>query len=307
MRIVIRKAAELLLVVFAISTLSFAILRLTGDPAAAILGPDATSESLAQLRIELGLEGSMVSQYFRFLSDLARGDFGVSIRYRVPALDLVLERVGATVELAAAALLVSITIGVAVGILAAVARNSVLDAIVRSGALLGQAVPSFFLGILAIMVFGVWLRWLPTGGRGGPLHLILPALSLGTYYAAITARFVRGAMIEVLGADFIRTARAKGLAPKSVLFRHALRNALLGVATLVGLQVGNLLAGAVVVETVFAWPGVGRLAVQAIYARDFPLVQVTIILSAVVYVVVNLITDLSYHFIDPRTRSMRAS
>lgn len=297
-----RRLGELLLVLLGISLASFLMLHLTGDPAIAILGPDYTEEALQQLHAELGLDRPLVVQYLDFLGKAIQGDFGESTRYRQPALDLFMERVPATLELTLASLLVSIVVGMTIGVLAAVFRNSGLDTVVRAGALIGQAIPGFFLGILAIIIFGAKLHWLPTGGRGSILHLVLPAISLGTYYAAITARFVRGSMLDVLSSDYIRTARAKGLSKVHVVMRHALRNSLVGVVTLIGLQLGNLLGGAVVIETVFSWPGVGRLAVQAIYARDFPLVQVIIMIAAFIFVVVNLITDLTYRVLDPRIR-----
>lgn len=297
-----RRLGELLLVLLGISLASFLMLHLTGDPAIAILGPDYTEAALEQLHAELGLDRPLVVQYLDFLGKAIRGDFGESTRYRQPALDLFMERVPATLELTLASLLVSIVVGMTIGVLAAVFRNSGLDTVVRAGALIGQAIPGFFLGILAIIIFGAKLHWLPTGGRGSILHLVLPAISLGTYYAAITARFVRGSMLDVLSSDYIRTARAKGLNKFHVVMRHALRNSLVGVVTLIGLQLGNLLGGAVVIETVFSWPGVGRLAVQAIYARDFPLVQVIIMIAAFIFVVVNLITDLTYRLLDPRIR-----
>lgn len=299
---VVRRLGELVLVLISISLVSFAVLRLTGDPAIAILGADATDEALARLRAELGLDRPVAVQYIDFLAKAVTGDFGNSTRFRQPVLELFMERLPATLELAFAALVVSVVVGGAVGVLAAVFRNSYLDTLVRAGTLVGQAIPSFFLGIVAIIVFAAQLRWLPAGGRGTFAHLLMPALALGTYYAAITARFVRGAMLDVLNADFVRTARAKGVTERSVVLRHAFRNALIGVVTLIGLQIGNLLSGAVVIETVFSWPGIGRMAVQAIYTRDFPLVQVTIILSATIFVVINLVTDLMYRLIDPRIR-----
>lgn len=297
-----RRLGELLIVLFGISLVSFLMLHLTGDPAIAILGPDYTEEALVQLRQELGLDKPLLVQYLDFLGGAVRGDFGMSTRYRQPALDLFLERVPATIELTVASLLVSVVVGITVGVLAAVFRNTGLDTVVRAGALIGQAIPGFFLGILTIIVFGAQLNWLPTGGRGTIAHLVLPSIALGTYYAAITARFVRGSMLEVLHSDYVRTARAKGMRRAMVIVKHALRNALVGVVTLIGLQLGNLLGGAVVIETVFSWPGVGRLAVQAIYARDFPLVQVIIMIAAFIFVVVNLITDLTYRLLDPRIR-----
>lgn len=297
-----RRVGELLLVLIGISIASFFMLHLTGDPAIAILGPDTTDEALAQLREELGLDRPIFVQYLDFLGGALRGDFGDSTRYRQPALDLFMERVPATIELTLASLAISIVFGVVIGVLAAVFRNSGVDIFVRVAALVGQAIPGFFLGIVMIIIFGARLNWLPTGGRGTLLHIILPAIALGTYYTAITSRFVRGAMLEVLSSDYIRTAHAKGVRRLVVIMRHALRNALVGVVTLIGLQLGNLLGGAVVIETVFAWPGVGRLAVQAIYARDFPLVQVIIMIAAFIFVVVNLVTDLTYRLLDPRIR-----
>lgn len=299
---VIRRLGELVLVLVSISLVSFAVLRLTGDPAIAILGPDATDEALARVRAELGLDRPVIVQYLDFLGKALTGDFGNSTRFRQPVLELFMERLPATLELTLAALVVSVLLGGTVGVLAAVFRNSFLDTLVRAATLFGQAIPSFFLGIVAIIVFAAQLRWLPAGGRGTLAHLLMPSLALGTYYAAITARFVRGAMLDVLNADFVRTARAKGVAERGVVVRHAFRNALIGVVTLIGLQIGNLLSGAVVIETVFSWPGIGRMAVQAIYTRDFPLVQVTIILSATIFVVINMVTDLLYRVIDPRMR-----
>lgn len=299
---VIRRLGELVLVLVSISLVSFAVLHLTGDPAIAILGPDATDAALAQVRAELGLDRPVMVQYLDFLAKAVTGDFGNSTRFRQPVLELFMERLPATLELTLAALAVSVLLGGTVGVLAAVFRNSSLDTLVRAATLFGQAIPSFFLGIVAIIIFAAHLRWLPAGGRGTFAHLLMPALALGTYYSAITARFVRGAMLDVLNADYVRTARAKGVAEGRVVMRHAFRNALIGVVTLIGLQIGNLLSGAVVIETVFSWPGIGRMAVQAIYTRDFPLVQVTIILSATIFVVINLLTDLLYRVIDPRIR-----
>jgi ABC-type dipeptide/oligopeptide/nickel transport system permease component len=278
------------------------MLHLTGDPAVVILGPEATREAIAQLRTELGLNDPLHVQYGRFLIGAVQGDFGLSTRYRQPAFSLFVERLPATLELAFFSLLFSVVVGTLVGVLAAAYRNTAIDSFVRIGALVGQAIPNFYLGLIAIIIFAAQLRWLPAGGRGTWQHLVLPVFALGTFYSAITARFVRGAMLEVMEADFVRTARAKGLRPITVLFRHAFRNALIGVVTLVGLQTGSLLSGAVVTETVFSWPGIGRMAVQSIYTRDFPVVQVTIVMTAVFFVVINLVTDILYTVIDPRIR-----
>jgi peptide/nickel transport system permease protein len=241
-------------------------------------------------------------QYARFLARALRGDFGVSLRYRQSALSLFAERLPATLELTAAALLLALAIGLPVGVVAALRPNSGFDGLVRGAALVGQAIPGFYLGLVAIIVFGAHLKLLPTGGRGTLAQLILPAATLAAYQIAVVARFARGAMLEVLGEDFVRTARAKGLTRARVVAGHALRNALIPVVTIVALQFGTLLSGAVVTETVFSWPGVGRLAVQAIYTRDFPVVQVTVMVTAVLFVVINLLADVVYVIVDPRIR-----
>lgn len=300
--LVLRRLLQLVPVLIAISMVTFFILHLTGDPAIVILGPEASPEAVDRLRVELGLNDPLLTQFARYFVAAVQGDFGLSTRFRQPALALFLERIPATLELAGAALLVSVVFGVMAGVASAVYYRTAIDSAVRFAALVGQAIPGFFLGIIGIIIFAAQLNWLPSGGRGTVSHLVLPALSLGTFYGATIARFVRGAMLEVLSSDFVRTARSKGLPTRVVIFGHALRNALIGVVTLVGLQTGSLLSGAVVTETVFAWPGVGRMAVQAIYTRDFPLVQVTILMTAVLFVVINLITDALYGLIDPRIR-----
>jgi peptide/nickel transport system permease protein len=302
MTFVLRRLIQLIPVLIGISLITFLMLHLTGDPAIVILGPEATQEAIDQFREENGLNDPLAVQYGRFLIGAIQGDFGDSTRYRQPALQLFIERLPATLELASLSLLFSILVGTLTGVAAAVYRNTPLDNLIRVGALVGQAVPNFYLGLIAIIIFGAQLKWLPAGGRGGWEHLVLPVFALGTFYSAITARFVRGAMLEVMQADYVRTARAKGLRNIVVLFRHALRNALIGVVTLIGLQTGSLLSGAVVTETVFSWPGIGRMAVQSIYTRDFPVVQVTIVMSAVLFVLINLATDVIYTVIDPRIR-----
>ncbi len=299
---VIQRMAQLLFVLIGVTMVAFLLLYLTGDPAVAILGTDATPATVAALRTELGLDRSLPHQFGVFVLGVVRGDFGRSLRFREPALDLFMERLPATLELAAAALAISVVFGMTLGVLAAVNHGRRLDGLVRLGSLVGQAIPGFYLGLVAIIVFGAQLGWLPTGGRGTLANLLLPAATLAAYYTATTTRFVRSAMLDVLGADFVRTARSKGLRERVVIIRHALRNSLIGVATLIGLQTGALLSGAVVTETVFSWPGIGRLAVQAIYTRDFPVVRVTIIMAALIFVVINLITDLFYTYLDPRIR-----
>jgi len=302
MRFLLRRLPQLVVVLFGVSVVAFALVRLTGDPVTMLLGEGATRETIAEMRAELGLDRPIYIQYGRFLVNALRGDFGESLRYRQSALSLFVERLPATLELAGAALLLALAIGLPVGVMAALRPQSVFDTAVRAMALVGQAIPGFYLGLVAIIVFGAQLHLLPTGGRGTLAHLILPAATLASFQIAVVARFARGAMLEVLGEDFVRTARAKGLRRSRVVVGHALRNALIPVVTIVALQVGTLLSGAVVTETVFSWPGVGRLAVQAIYTRDFPVVQVTIMVTAGLFVIINLITDLVYVMLDPRIR-----
>jgi len=301
-RFLVRRLAQLLVVLLGVSVVVFGLVRLTGDPVVILLGEAATAEAVAEMRAELGLDRPIYVQYARFLARALRGDFGVSLRYRQSALSLFVERLPATLELTAAALLLALAVGLPVGVLAALRPNSGFDGLVRGSALVGQAIPGFYLGLVAIIVFGAHLKLLPTGGRGTVAQLILPAATLAAYQIAVVARFARGAMLEVLGEDFVRTARAKGLTRARVVVGHALRNALIPVVTIVALQFGTLLSGAVVTETVFSWPGVGRLAVQAIYTRDFPVVQVTVMVTAVLFVVINLLADVVYVIVDPRIR-----
>ncbi len=302
MRFVLRRIPQLIVVLFGVSLVTFSLVRLTGDPVVLLLGEGATKEAIAETRAELGLDRPLHVQYALFLANAMRGDFGESLRYQQSAISLFTERLPATLELAGAALLLALAIGLPIGVAAALRPQSLFDGLVRGLALVGQAVPGFYLGLVAIIVFGAQLRLLPTGGRGTLAHLILPAATLAAFQIAVVARFARGSMLEVLGEDFVRTARAKGLQRSRVVIRHALRNALIPVVTIVALQVGTLLSGAVVTETVFAWPGVGRLAVQAIYTRDFPVVQVTVMVTALLFVVINLLTDLVYVLLDPRVR-----
>ena len=302
MRFLLRRVPQLVVVLFGVSIVTFGLVRLTGDPITVLLGETATQEAIAQMRSELALDRPVHVQYARFIRNALRGDFGDSLRYRQPALTLFVERLPATLELAGAALLLALIIGLPIGITAALRPQSAFDGLVRGLALTGQAIPGFYLGLVAIIVFGAQLRLLPTGGRGSLAHLILPAATLAAYQVAIVARFARGAMLEVLGEDYIRTAQAKGLRRLRVILQHALRNALIPVVTIIALQVGTLLSGAVVTETVFSWPGVGRLAVQAIYTRDFPIVQVTVMVTAALFVAINLLTDLLYVLLDPRVR-----
>ncbi|MBX3577463.1 MAG: ABC transporter permease [Rhizobiaceae bacterium] len=287
-------------VLFGILVATFMLTRLTGDPTDLALPSNATEEAREEFRKLHGLDQPIWFQFVRFTYHMVQGDFGTSIRFHEPALKLVMDRMGATTELALAAMAIAIIIGIPAGVLSAYRRNSFTDLNVRGITLLGQAVPSFYLGILSILFFAVWLRWFPTGGRGTWWHLVLPATTLALQIVALIARVTRSCMLDVLGQDYIRTARAKGLSESKVVWLHGLRNAFIPVLTVIGLQVGFLMGGVVVTETVFSWPGVGRLAVQAIYQRDFPLVQAVVFLFALIFVVVNLLVDLAYAALDPR-------
>lgn len=273
-----------------------------GDPVAQMLGEGARAEDLTQLRHALGLDLPLPVQYGRYLAGVLHGNLGESFRFQQPVLKVVAEHYPATLELAIVALLICALIGIPAGVLAAHKRGERTDHAVGVITLFGLSVPNFALGPVLILLFSVVLGWLPVSGRGGISHLILPAFTLGAALAAILTRMVRTSVIEELSADYVRTARSKGVSESGVLFRHALRNALIPILTILGLQFGTLLAGTIVTESIFSWPGIGRLAVQAIGARDYPLLQGCILLIAVSYVFVNLLTDLVYALVDPRVR-----
>jgi peptide/nickel transport system permease protein len=273
-----------------------------GDPVQQMLGDGARAEDLQQLRHTLGLDLPLGVQYGRYLGGVLRGNLGESFRFQQPVLRVVASHYPATLELAIVALLVCAAIGIPAGMLAAQRRGRLADHAIGVLTLFGLSVPNFALGPVLILVFSVLLGWLPVSGRGGISHLVLPAITLGAALAAILTRMVRTSVMEELSSDYVRTARAKGLSESAVLFRHAFRNALIPILTILGLQFGTLLAGTIVTESIFSWPGVGRLAVQAIQARDYPLLQGCILMIAVSYVLVNLLTDLVYAFVDPRVR-----
>ena len=284
-------------------TLVFLMIHIVpGDPVEQMLGEGAAPGELAQLRNSLGLDLSLPAQYGHYLSRLAHGDLGHSLKFQAPVRRIIFERYPATLQLAFLALLVCAAIAVPAGVLAAHRRGTGADRVVGVFTLFGLAIPNFALGPLLILLFSIELGLLPVSGRGGPAYYILPAATLGAALAAILTRMVRGSMLEELSSDYVRTARAKGLSTSAVLFRHAFRNALIPIITILGLQFGTLLAGTIVTETIFSWPGIGRLTVQAISSRDYPLLQGCILVIAVSYVVVNLLTDLLYTLIDPRVR-----
>jgi ABC-type dipeptide/oligopeptide/nickel transport system permease component len=284
-------------------TLVFLMIHIVpGDPVEQMLGEGAAPGQLTQLRHALGLDLPLHTQYAHYLLQLARGDLGQSLKFQAPVRGIIFERYPATLQLAFLALLVCAAIAIPAGMLAANRRGQAADRAVGVLTLFGLAFPNFALGPVLILLFSIELGLLPVSGRGGPLYYVLPAATLGAALAAILTRMVRGSMLEELSSDYVRTARAKGLSTRVVLFRHAFRNALIPITTILGLQFGTLLAGTIVTETIFSWPGIGRLTVQAISSRDYPLLQGCILVIAVSYVVVNLLTDLLYAVIDPRVR-----
>ena len=286
-----------------VSILVFVILRvIPGDPAKMLLPEGAPQSAVEELNRHLGLRRPIYVQYGLFLRSVVRGDFGQSFQYRSPALTVVLERLPATVQLTLAAMALTVLFGVSIGIVAAVRQGTGYDYAGTALAVLGQSLPSFWLGIMLILLFGVTLRWLPTSGFQGWRYLVLPSVTLAAFPVALVARLTRSSMLEILGREFIRTGRAKGLAERAVVLRHALKNATIPVLTVIGLQIGTLLGGAVITESVFAWPGMGKLVVDAVFFRDFPVVQTILILSATVFVVINLVVDLLYVVVDPRIR-----
>jgi peptide/nickel transport system permease protein len=299
-----RRLLAVVPVLFGVTLAVFSMLFLVpGDPVKIMLAEFVTTpDQVARMRAQLHLDEPVLQQYGRFVGNALRGDLGMSIRSRRPVATEIGENLGSTGRLALASMVVAIALGVPLGLIAALGRNSWLDVAAMGVALLGVAMPSFWLGFLLIFVFSLHLGWLPATGGGDLPHLVMPAVALGTIAAAIIARLTRSSMLEVLGQDYVRTARAKGLGGFAVVVRHALRNALIPVVTVFGLQFGNLLAGAVIVETVFSRPGLGRLIVGAILSKDFPLVQGTVLFVATAYVLINVVVDVAYAYVDPRIR-----
>ena len=298
---VIRRAWQSLTILLGVSIVVFALMHLSGDPIRLLAPIDTTAEELEALRKLHGLDRPLPVQYWNFLSGVLRGDFGKSLRSGENALHLALERVPATARLALTALAFSLIVALPFGVLAAVKRNTWIDRTVMGAALIGQSMPVFWLGILLILVFAVNFGVLPaTGTRAGWRSLILPGITLGMFNMARTARLLRSELLEVLQAEYIMTARAKGMSARVVLWRHAFRNAVIPLVTLIGLDLGALLAGSVITETIFAWPGIGRLSVNAIYGRDYPVVQAAVLVVASIYVIINFLVDLSYAFLNPR-------
>jgi peptide/nickel transport system permease protein len=305
---IIRRLLQSILVLLGVTFLVYFILFQTGDPTFLSVSTDATQQEVERVRHQLGFDQPWYVQYAEFLGGAVRGNFGTSLRQGLPVTGLVLERLPATLELALAALAISLVVAFPVGILAATRRNTRLDQLAMLGAVLGQSAPTFFVGIMLLFIFGGMLNWFPIGGRGqtGPVdearHLILPAITLGTFSMARNARLIRSSMLETLGLEYVTVAWAKGLDESAVVLRHALRNALIPVVTLIGLDFGALLGGAIITETVFAWPGVGNLVVKAIGQKDFPVVVGCVTMLAVVFITLNVVIDVLYGYLDPRIR-----
>jgi peptide/nickel transport system permease protein len=296
------RVVRMLIALWSVVTVVFIVMRLSGDPVPLLLPPDAPIAEMERLRSDMGLDRPIYVQYGVFVRQALKGDFGRSIHFRTSAMNVVWERVPATLELAFASFLCAIVVAIPAGVLSAVKRGSTYDNIVMGVALVGQAAPTFYIGIMLILVCSLWLGLFPTSGRGEWRHLVLPAVTLGAFAMASIARITRSAVLEILRADFIRTARAKGLPELVTIAKHAMRNAAIPIITIVGLQFGNLLGGAVITETIFSWPGIGRLAIQSIYSRDYPIVQSVVFLTAAMFVVLNLLVDVAYGILDPRIR-----
>ncbi|WP_373084625.1 ABC transporter permease [Sneathiella sp.] len=299
-RFFFQRFVQTVLTLVLLSMVVFGLARLSGDPVLIMAPPEATDAQLDQMRAEYGLDRPLPVQYWRFISRVAQGDFGMSIKWNVPAIDIVIERFPATLLLATTSILFGILLALPVGILSAVKRDTWIDNFGKIVALAGQSMPTFWFGILLILIFAVYGKWLPTSGYGTFSHLILPSITLGGFVAAAIMRVTRSAMLDALESDYIRTARSRGVAEWRVIMVHALKNAAIPIVTIIGLQAATILRGAVVTETVFVWPGIGKIAVDAVYARDFPLVQAAVLTMGVVFLLVNLIVDFIYIYLDPR-------
>ena len=303
-RFLSKRLIQSIFAVFGITVIVFIVLNIAGDPVALMLPETASFAEIEEMREKLGYNDPLLIQYWRFLTSALRGDFGMSYHYHLPALQVVLERVPATVTLATSAMCVALTVGIPAGIIAAVRRNTMLDTVIRTLALLGQCVPAFWLGIMMMLLFAVKLKVLPTSGFQTWSALIMPATTLGLFSAAMITRMLRSNMIEIMSKEYIDVAKAKGLGSWMIIMKHAFKNALSSVMTVIGLQVASLLGGSVITETVFAWPGIGRLLVQSINNSDFMVVEVIVILMATAFVAVNFIVDVLYCVINPRIRIM---
>lgn len=299
---IFRQIGQILPVLFLISIIVFCLVYIAGDPVSMMLPLDAPPQQIEKLRATLGVDQPLLVQYYRFVENLARGDFGNSFRYNQPALAIVLERVPATLELAFASMLVATVIAVPLGIWSATKRNSTLDLFITGTSVLGKAMPGFWVGIMLILIFSITLKFFPVSGRGTLSHLVLPAITMGTSIAAEMTRLIRSSMVEVLQQDYIKTARSKGLSDLVVVSKHAFRNSLIPVITIMALQTSHLVGGALVIESVFAWPGLGQLIVQAVNGRDMAILQAAIFVTAFMVIMINFVSDLLYRLVDPRIK-----
>jgi len=302
MRYIVKRLGQTVVTAIFVTMIVFGLARLTGDPTLLLLPTESTEEDRQFFRKQLGLDRSLPEQYLTFMGNALRGDLGTSFRYREPALDLVIDRLPATLELAVASMILAVLIAIPIGVLAAVRRGSWIDKLARWFATVGQSTPTFWLGLILIMVFAVDLGLLPSSGRGGLSHLVLPAVTLGWYSAAAIARLTRSSMLEMMQSDFVRFERLSGLPEWVIVTRHALKNAAIPIITYMALQFGVLLSGAVVTERVFAWPGLGQMVVEAINSRDYPVVQAAVLVASLLFLLINLAVDLVYSWLDPRIR-----
>ena len=304
-RFIIGRVIQSIVSMFVVSIVVFALVRLSGDPIQIMMPAEASKADIELVRAHLGLDRPWTVQYWRFLTQALQGDFGRSVRFRRPALDLVAERYGATLELGGLAVLIVIAIALPVGVYSAVRRGSALDYAARAFAALGQAVPPFWLGLVLVLIFGVMLHLLPTSGRGTPLHVLLPGITLGWFAVAGLMRLTRSSMLDVLGSEYVKLARFKGLPERRVIWRHAFKNAALPVVTFAALLFVALLNGSIIVETVFGWPGLGLLVIEAVDSRDYPIVQTVVLFLSAMYIGVNLLVDVLYAYLNPKIRYSR--
>jgi peptide/nickel transport system permease protein len=301
-RYILGRLVQALVSMFVVSMVVFALVRLSGDPIQIMAPPEASQADIAAMRAHLGLDRPWAVQYSWFVTRALKGDFGQSIRFRRPAMDLILERYGATLELGSLAVLIVVAVAIPVGVYAAVARGSKLDYLARGFAALGQAVPPFWLGLLLVLIFGVLLHLLPTSGRGTPLHIVLPGITLGWFAVAGLMRLTRSSMLDVLGSEYVKLARIKGLPERQVIWKHAFKNAALPVVTFGALLFVALLNGSIITETVFSWPGLGLLVIEAVDSRDYPIVQGVVLCLSAMYIGINLIVDVLYAYLNPKIR-----
>ena len=301
-RFIIGRVIQSVVSMFVVSVVVFALVRLSGDPIQIMMPAEASKADIELVRAHLGLDRPWIVQYWRFATQALQGDFGRSVRFRRPALDLVAERYGATLELGGLAVLIVIAVALPVGVYSAVHRGSALDYAARAFAALGQAVPPFWLGLVLVLIFGVMLHLLPTSGRGTPLHVLLPGITLGWFAVAGLMRLTRSSMLDVLGSEYVKLARIKGLPERRVIWRHAFKNAALPVVTFAALLFVALLNGSIIVETVFGWPGLGLLVIEAVDSRDYPIVQAVVMCLSAMYIGVNLAVDVLYAYLNPKIR-----